>query len=488
MKKTNDTMIQYFEWYLPPDGTFWNKVVNDAQYLASIGISIAWLPPAYKGASGINDVGYGVYDLYDLGEFDQKGAIRTKYGYKDEYLNAIKALQANYIQVIADIVFNQKIGADESEKVIAIEDNPLNRTENISEPKEIIAWTKYNFPGRNNKYSEFKWNWTHFHGVDWDEDTKKTSVYRFYGKHWDELVDKENGNFDYLMGCDVDLNNVDVVEELISWGKWYLNTTHIDGFRMDAVKHIRASFFEDWLKTLEEYFGKDFFTVGEYWSSNIGSLKNYLVQTNNEISLFDVPLHYNFYNASHSNGNYDMRTIFDNTLVKEVPEKAITFVDNHDTQLGQSLESWVEDWFKPIAYSLILLRQNGIPCVFYGDLNGIPYSNISPKKDILEKLLKARKFFAYGSQTDYFSDPHIIGWTRDGDFLHPDSGMAVILTNQEGGSITMNVGKNLANTVLYDCTGNLKETVYVDSQGNGIFYVNGGSVSVWVKKDNVYDY
>ena len=183
-----------------------------------------------------------------------------------------------------------------------------------------------------------------------------------------------------------------------------------------------------------------------------------------------------------------MRTIFDNTLVKEVPEKAITFVDNHDTQLGQSLESWVEDWFKPIAYSLILLRQNGIPCVFYGDLNGIPYSNISPKKDILEKLLKARKFFAYGSQTDYFSDPHIIGWTRDGDFLHPDSGMAVILTNQEGGSITMNVGKNLANTVLYDCTGNLKETVYVDSQGNGIFYVNGGSVSVWVKKDNVYDY
>lgn len=48
--------------------------------------------------------------------------------------------------------------------------------------------------------------------------TKRNSVYRFYGKHWDELVDKENGNFDYLMGCDVDLNNVDVVEELTNWG------------------------------------------------------------------------------------------------------------------------------------------------------------------------------------------------------------------------------------------------------------------------------
>ena len=45
------------------------------------------------------------------------------------------------------------------------------------------------------------------------ENAKKSSIYRFYGKHWDESVDKENGNFDYLMGCDVDLNNVDVGRE-----------------------------------------------------------------------------------------------------------------------------------------------------------------------------------------------------------------------------------------------------------------------------------
>ena len=51
----------------------------------------------------------------------------------------------------------------------------------------------------------------------------------------------------------------------------------------------------------------------------------------------------------------------------------------------------------------------------------------------------------------------------------------------------MNVGKNLANTILYDCTGNVKEPVYVDKYGNGIFYVNGGSVSIWIKKDNMYN-
>jgi hypothetical protein len=43
------------------------------------------MPPAYKGSAGINDVGYGVYDIWDLGEFDQRGGIPTKYGTREEY-------------------------------------------------------------------------------------------------------------------------------------------------------------------------------------------------------------------------------------------------------------------------------------------------------------------------------------------------------------------------------------------------------------------
>lgn len=487
MKNTNETMMQYFEWYLPPDATLWKKVAADASYLSTIGITHVWLPPAYKGSSGITDTGYAVYDLYDLGEFHQKDSIVTKYGTKEEYLEAIKVLRANNVKVLADIVFNQKIGADETEDIIAIEDNPQNRNENISEPKMITAWTKFTFPGRNKTYSDFTWNWTHFHGVDWDEKEKKTSVYRFYGKHWDSLVDKENGNFDYLMGCDVDLNNVDVVEELIRWGKWYVQNTHVDGFRIDAAKHIRSSFFEDWLTVLRNDLSYDLFTVGEYWSTNIDALHNYMIETKEMISLFDVPLHYHFFEASHSNGTYDMRTIFQNTLVKSHPDKCVTFVDNHDTQIGQSLESWIEDWFKPIAYSLILLRLEGIPCIFYGDFYGIPYHQIDAKKQDLELLLRARKFFAYGHQTDYLDDPTIIGWTRQGDYEHPDSGMAVILSIGSGGCKQMNVGPNLANSILYDCTGHLQETVYVDQEGNGIFYVDGGSVSVWIKKHNMYE-
>lgn len=150
--------------------------------------------------------------------------------------------------------------------------------------------------------------------------------------------------------------------------------------------------------------------------------------------------------------------------------------------LGQALESWVQPWFRPLAYALILLRLQGYPCIFYGDYYGITHDNINPISTTLDIFLYVRRHLCYGTQTDYFDDPNIIGWTLSGDEEHPNSGYAVILSDNAGGSKQMNVGKNLANCILYDITSNMKETVYVDNDGNGIFYTKGGNVSVWVKK------
>ena len=101
----------------------------------SIGITDVWLPPAYKCAGGKFDAGYAVYDLYDLGEFDQKGSIETKYGTKDEYLNAIQILHESNIKVLADIVLNHKMGADSIEEVLAIQEDCNNKGQ---------AWTQVN--------------------------------------------------------------------------------------------------------------------------------------------------------------------------------------------------------------------------------------------------------------------------------------------------------------------------------------------------------
>ena len=202
------------------------------------------------------------------------------------------------------------------------------------------------------------------------------------------------------------------------------------------------------------------------------------------VKLFDVPLHFNFHNCSKAHGNYDLRTIFDGTLTRINPLMAVTFVDNHDSQPGQSLESWVEDWFKPMAYALILLRQDGYPCVFYGDYKGIPASKIKSKKRELDKLLKLRKTKAYGPQHDYFDDPNCIGWTREGDEEHKESGLAVVISDGTGGTKRMYIGKQFAGCHFADAMGNARYNIKIDEDGCGNFYVNRGAVAVWVQKEN----
>ena len=480
-KQDNKTMMQYFEWYLPSDGTFWNFAASEAKDLKKNGIDMVWLPPAYKGSSA-EDVGYGVYDMYDLGEFDQKGTVRTKYGTAKEYETAVKKLHAAGVEVIPDVVLNHRMGADYTEEVraIQVEYNDRERTE--GEEKTICAWTGFNFPGRKDKYSAFHWTKDCFSGTDWDEATKSSGIYRFAGKQWNRETDPEMGGFDYLMGADLDTDRPEVVQETLDWGKWYFDRIKPEGVRLDAVKHISFAFYKHWLAEMRKHCGKDFFAVGEYWSPDLGRLTHYLDATEHAMCLFDVPLHFRLERASKSGGNYDMGSILNDTLVKVDPDAAVTFVDNHDTEPGQALQSFVDPWFKPIAYALILLRQQGLPCVFYGDYYGIPSQNVGPVAE-LPRLLALRKQFAYGQQIDYFDDQNIVGWTRQGDGDHPHSGMAVLLSDGAGGVKNMDMGKTFANTEFVDAMGRCTDIVTTDENGVGLFEASGGSVSVWVTKE-----
>ena len=479
MKKINGVIMQYFEWYLETNQNLWNEISKNAENLAKIGITALWLPPAYKGIGGKDEVGYGVYDLYDLGEFDQKETIKTKYGSKEEYINCILSLKQAGIESYADIVLNHKMGADMLQTIPAEKVDWGNHNEIVSGKEIVRVATKFTFPGRKKKYSDFEWNWTHFDGIDYNDKTKEHAIFKFINKEWANEVDEEFGNFDYLMGADIDFQNEEVREELLRWGNWYIETTDVDGFRLDAVKHINAEFYEQWLKELRKDLKEELFAVGEYWSGDVSKLHRYITETNGETSLFDVPLHYNFYNASRDE-NYDLTQILDKTLMKENPSKAVTFVDNHDTQPEQSLQSYVERWFKLPAYSIILLRDEGYPCVFYGDFYGIKHSNIE-KIEGLKEMITIRKEKAYGKQNDYFDNPSCIGWTRAGDEEHIKSGVAVLISNKYDSEKRMYIGKNLVGEEFIDAIGNCEEKVIIDEEGFGNFKVKAKSVSVWVR-------
>ncbi len=470
-------MMQYFEWYLPDTPHLWKIIQQDAMHLSHIGIDALWLPPAFKGIGGVHDVGYGVYDLYDLGEFDQKGTVRTKYGTKDDYLKAIETLHTYHIQVYGDIVLNHKMGADRNQLVKAYEVSQKDKNEKIGEEKLIEVSTLFTFDNRHQKYSDFIWDWTCFKGIDYDVMSKRHATFLFKDKQWDQHVDSEFGNFDYLMGADIDFSQQKVLDELEKWGKWYLDITHIDGMRLDAIKHIDAYFYKDWLLKMRKYKNEDFFVVGEYWHGNVKKLLDYLQKVQFSMSLFDVPLHYHFYEIAYANGQYDLSKIFQGTLVEAMPHCAVTFVDNHDTQPSQGLQSWIPDWFKPLAYALILLRQDGYPCVFYGDYYGIQKkpSAISHQLDI---LLMLRKKYIFKDQMDYLDDKNVIGWTQKNSF-------ACIMSDLIDGSKKMYIGKEYAGCIMKDILKNCQEDIVIDDEGFGIFLVKGGYVSVYVKKEDM---
>jgi glycosidase len=118
-------------------------------------------------AASPKSVGYDVYDLWDLGEFNQKGSKPTKYGTKDELKKMIKVARDNGIVTYIDAVLNHKFGADTCEKFEvsnpsgqitsgthinqATEVDSDDRTKDISDNYDIEGWTGFNFPGRKNK-------------------------------------------------------------------------------------------------------------------------------------------------------------------------------------------------------------------------------------------------------------------------------------------------------------------------------------------------
>lgn len=128
---------------------------------------------------------------------------------------------------------NHKAGADRTERCIAVEVNPYNRLEAISDPYQIDCQVGFDFPGRGDTYSSLKYHWYHFTGAGWNKDNGKTAVYKIQGigKDWSQSVAKQYGNYDYLIYADLDYGHPEVQNDVKNWGIWLAKELGIQGFR-----------------------------------------------------------------------------------------------------------------------------------------------------------------------------------------------------------------------------------------------------------------
>ncbi|OCK74375.1 glycoside hydrolase family 13 protein [Lepidopterella palustris CBS 459.81] len=484
----NPVIFQAFEWDVPADQKHWKRLLAILPILHSIGVTTLWLPPACK-ASNPSSNGYDIYDLYDLGEFSQKRSISTKWGPKTDLLALAAEAERLEIGLVFDAVLNHRCGGDAKANVMVVEVDKNDRTKNVGAPKEIEAWLKFDFPGRRSKYSSTKLTWHDFNATDWDDRTQRNSIFKLVsgGKDWAQDVDKtEHGNSDYLLLNNLDYTSPALRDDVKKWGVWITEHLNLSGFRLDALQHFSHGFSNEWMRCISSNARRRMLFLGEFWTGNVKLLTDWLDKSFKGLRLYDAPLLYNLARTSWAK-DPDLGSVFNYTLVQARPNFAVTLVMNHDTQRGQVMDTPVKPEFMQLAYALILLRRDGIPCIFYGDMFGIcgPYSSPPTCWGKLPDLVLARKLYAFGDQVDYFDGRHCVGWVRKGipEGYARSVGMAVTHVASRLLQKRMFVGREWAGEVWTDLLKRKSVEVVIDREGYGVFPCQRNSVAVYVWKD-----
>lgn len=155
----NDVMMQAFYWNVPvnettKNGSWYDTLRNKIPAMKTAGIRALWMPPPSKGNFGIVDMGYGLFDHYDLGAYNQKGTTETRFGSKAELQSLITAAHstsggAAYMDLYADIILNHtytnNADADESGDNPAVKTYVFNKavvggSQKVPFPTNEIRW------------------------------------------------------------------------------------------------------------------------------------------------------------------------------------------------------------------------------------------------------------------------------------------------------------------------------------------------------------
>ena len=93
-----EAMLQYFN-------TSWREIQQKMPEIAEAGYESLWIPPPTKAGS-VFSVGYDLFDRFDLGSKNQKGAVATRYGTEQELLELIRVAHRFGIRVYFDCIMN----------------------------------------------------------------------------------------------------------------------------------------------------------------------------------------------------------------------------------------------------------------------------------------------------------------------------------------------------------------------------------------------
>ncbi|KAI0151331.1 glycoside hydrolase superfamily [Pestalotiopsis sp. NC0098] len=333
---TNEAMLQGFSDRILPDHKHWRRLSSQLKWLETLGVKHVWTPPATK-ASSLRTDGYDVYDLYDLGEFHQKGTIATKWGTKQEFQELARAASGHGIKLIFDAVLHHKAGADAYENVTFSRTMPW-QTKSQGVIQHISLGTKFEFPGRQGRYSYMKWNMNHLRGMYVrPEDTHQGVNAAFW--HIIESADYKSDADEASLGNGmikhsiVDLNRPTVRQELRNWVTWLGEQLDLGGLRIDSLQHCSGDFIRNFTTYVDQRYGSRWMIMGNrrIHPESPWRIAKWLDSVGGNICLFDISLFDRLKEFSRFRDTGAQPLLTGASLYKSRPRNAITFVSTHET-------------------------------------------------------------------------------------------------------------------------------------------------------------
>lgn len=344
-----------------------NGMTQQLDYLQDLGVEGIWLMPINPSPSYH---GYDVTNYYD---------IHPDYGTMDDFKKFLEEAHKRDIKVLMDLVVNHS-SYDHPwfQEAISSDNNPY---------RDWYIWADE----ETNVRDRGEWGQNLWHRLGSSDD-------HYMSVFWDRMPD-----FNFY--------NEDVREEMINIGKFWLEEVGVDGFRLDAAKHIfpyekdqNLVWWAEFRAAMEEV-KPDVFLVGEVW--DIASVTGPYLEAGLH-STFNFDLAEDILSAVNNEraGSLVDKLIRTLDRFEDFSDDFVdsTFITNHDiNRVMSQFRGNVER--NKVAASL-LLTLPGAPFIYYGEEIGM--EGVKPDEHIREPMLWYNDP-SQGGQTTWINPRHNLG-------------------------------------------------------------------------------
>lgn len=356
-------------------------VIEKLDYLKDLGIDLIWMSPIYKSPNDDNG-----YDISDYKE------ILEEFGTMEDFDNLLKEVHKRGMRLIMDLVTNHT--SDEHPWFVE------SRSSKDNPKRDWYIWKKGKSITKVDSNVEPN-NWASiFGGSAWEYDSDTDEYYL-------HLFSKKMP--------DLNWENKEVRKALYEMINWWLDKG-IDGFRVDAISHIKKCDYSDVpnpkglkyvpsfdkqmkqpgiLELLQDLkdntFNKyDVFTIAEASGITTEDLEDWAGNDNGIFSMIFQFEHINLWNMDNSDDTLFVNfkktlTRWQNAIYKN--GWVALFLENHDlirsvSRFGDEKDYWKES---SKALALMYFMQMGTPFIYQGQEIGMTnadYNSIDDFDDV----------------------------------------------------------------------------------------------------------